>query len=459
MDIDSTPLDFEIKRVLENPVQAPYFNYTGEFKVGDRYLQVMRIKDVDEVHNYQEDVAPDIQVMALVGLGDLMGFIYPNRDNLEFILVREELNSNTNAPSYNEESIVSTTYDAKISSDIRPIGAENNDWDLPPETQNLVELREIRVALKPKIMEQISKIQTGGPFRDTTTSNLLRGLIKHYSDLAEVPDDEKLLSIDIDDRLANQVPKKIINIPHGTPLIDLADYLQNMAGGIYPTGCGQFVHERRWSVFPLFDTTRFDEATDKAVIVLVPQKRYPIVEKTYLHENNVTTILVTGQKIFKSDKEAVQQVTGNGVMYTDAKSVMGGLAEKRGGITVLNRGKANSEFVGEQRKDGRNIVRKAPEEITDNPFPILSRLARNQGHTMQVTWRNADPRILKPGMSIRVYYQNEGEVAFFDSVLIGSHTQVKLRGNGAIANGYEVVIGMFLYFRSTEGSNDFLGMN
>lgn len=436
MIIDNTPLDFEIRRVLDSDTQPNFYGYTGQFKIGDQTVDVIRITDIDEESDYELSYGAVITCRVVMMLGDYSTYIYPAQGNLEFILKTEKVNYADMSASDQENSIDVTTYNVSLHPNARPFMSEdNNAENVSRETQNLMGLVEVDLQLKPKLLDDVSKVTAGGHFINTTTADLLRNVITYYCNQLDLDDDNKLLGVDIHGPTSEVVRPSTI-IPHGPVMLsDLADYVQKIAG-VFPSGLAQFIHERVWYIYAPYDTTGFDDAQEKIIIISVPAKRYPQVEKTYLTENGITTILATGNKKIVTDKRQIQDNAGNGVMFADANQMVAGFVDLKNNMAVAKRGKNNNEFVGEQAPNGKNNVRMSPEGITANPFLATSRLARSQGHFYMVEWENADPEIIKPGMNVKILYLNEGEVKSITGVLVKCHRQTKMHGKGLMATGY-----------------------
>lgn len=458
MIIDDTPLDFEIKRVFETPRFEVSYTYSGQFKVGEEYIPAIKIVDINREMDFELNFASVVTVRVLIGPGDMTYAIYPNRNNLEFILTTEKVDPNTRSVSDEEGSITKVAYLATLPEEYRPKSAEGNDSEvLPRSTMNLTDLLDITLQLRVKVVEDIDKIDVGGNYRDTTTSELLSSLLTYHSSQIELDDAEKLQGVEIAPGAAEDI-QPMISIEHGVKLSDLADYIQKKAGGIYPTGLAQFIHEQVWYVFPPYDTSRFEDSNDKMHLIFVPTKRYPIIERSYLIDNGVTTVLVTGEKKIHSDKEQIQQNDGNGVYFADASSMQSDFAKAKGNVALLDRSKTLSEFIGEARPDGKNNMKMARERITANPYPILSRMARAQGHFFTAVWRNANPEVIRPGMAVKVFYLNGEDVCTIDGVLIKAIEQDKLRGQGVIGSSYESVIALMVFVKASQEDTDLLGL-
>lgn len=436
MNIDKTPLDFEIKRVFESDFIPNNARYTGQFKIGDQLVDVLKIVDIDVVDDYEMSYASVMMLRAMVLIGDYGSFIFPNKDNLEFILKTEMSNPYTNVTADGESVILVKTYNVSLDPTSRPFMSEdNNNETMSRLEQNLLGPVEIDFQLKTKLSDDVSKMQSGGHIIDSTNADALRDLLTHFCSKLELDDVDRLKGVNLSGTTSTVVNKSIM-IPHGLPLSDLGDYLQNSAGGIYPAGLAQFIDDGIWYVYPPYDTTGFDDAKEKMVIISVPAKRYPNVEKTYVVENGIVTVLATGNKRIRSDKQQIFDNAGNGVVVADANKMVTGFSSESGNTSVIRRGDNNSEFISEEVPNGKNNVRMAPERISSNPFVVRSRLARSQGHFFTIEWQNADPTLIKPNMHVKVLYLNDGEVREITGVLIKCHRQTKINGFGMMATGY-----------------------
>ena len=456
MIIDNTPLDFEIRRIMDSDFKPPVYGYTGQFKIGDKIQDIIRIVGIDEEADYELTYGSVIMLDVIMPLGDYSMVVYPGRENLEFILKTEALNYATTSPAEQEDSVTVMTYSASLLPDARPYMAEDNGAENSSrEIQNLIDFVRFTVQLKPKLLDDINNVTIGGHWINTTTADFLRNSIVHYCNELDLPEDEMLMGVDIHASASEDVRSSIV-IPHGKQLYDLADYVQANVGGVFPSGMAQFIYERHWYIYPPYDTSGFDESKEKIIIISVPAKRYPQVEKTYLTANGITTILSTGNKKITSDKHQIQDNAGNGVMFADANQMVTGFSEVKGNVALAQRSKNVSAFVGEHRTDGKNNVRMSPEIITSNPFVATSRLARSQGHFYTVEWENGDPKIIKPGLNVKIMYLNQGEVKYVNGVLLKSHKQVKMNGTGLMSNGFRTFIVLVIFVRAED--NDSAGL-
>lgn len=453
MIIDQSPLDFEVQRVIQSDFIPNFHRYQGQFKINDKVIDVIKIMAIDDEADYELTYGSVRMVRVIMPLGDYSVEIFPNLDNMEFILKTEMTNPNTLESTGEEGSIMVETFNVSPNPETRPYMSEDNGSEVTSkEVQNLVSLIEVDIQLKPKLLDDISKVSIGGHFFDTTNAQCLIDLITFHCAQLDLEDDQKLIGVNLVGT-ASEIVKKSIQIGHGLPLSDLADFLQKKSGGVFPSGMAQFVHERIWYVYPPYDTTGFDEAKEKLVIVSVPAKRYPQLNKTYLTENGITTILSTGSKRITTNKQQVRDNAGNGTMFMDASKVISGFGVEKGNQAVIKRSENNNEYLGETIENGKNNVRMSEERITDNPFLSRSRLSRGQGHWYTVEWENADPGIIKPGMCVKILYMNEGEVCEITGVLNKVHRHTRLNGKGLMAVGHRTNVVMMIFVKSSPGEN------
>jgi hypothetical protein len=450
MNIDSTPLDFDIQRVLTSSFTPNFYSYTGQFKIGSATYDVIKITDIDDHLDFEMNFGAVKIVRVVMMLGDYTTKIYPAKGNLEFILKTELLNPTSYDKSDAAGSVTVETFNVSIDPKARPFMSEDNNTEATSSTvQNLIDFVSLDIQLKPKLLDDVSKVTVGGNHTNTTTSDVIKNAITFHCGRLDLDDNLKLLGVNMHPSASTDKLAQVV-VDHGVMLSDLADYVHKKAGGVFPTGMAQFIHNRVWHVYPPYDTAGFDDAKKKLIIISVPAKRFPQVEKTYLTQNGITTILSTGNKKIQSDKSQIQDNAGNGVMFADANQMVAGFSKGGNNTALVQRSKNNSEFVGEQASNGKNNVRMSPEGITANPYLATSRLARGQGHFYTLEWENADPTIIEPNLNVKIQFLNEGEVKEVNGVLVKAHAQTKMNGVGLLANGFRSFIALVIFVKADE---------
>lgn len=450
MIVDETPLDFEVQRVIQSDFIVNFHRYTGQFKINDKVVDIIRIMSIDDEMDYELTYGTVRMMRVIMPLGDFTTQIFPNLMNMEFILKTEMTNPDSNESMGDEDSVLVETFNVSPNPTTRPFMAEDNGSEiLDQQTQNLLNLVEVDIQLKPKLLDDINKVSIGGHFFDTTNAQCLTDLITHYCSTLDLDDEHKLTGVTMSGT-PSEIVKKSIQISHGLPLSDLADFLQKKSGGIYSSGMAQYVHKQQWYIFPPYDTTGFDDAKEKLVVISVSAKRYPNLNKTYISENGITTIISTGTKRISSNKQQVRDNAGNGTMFLDAEKVINGFSNEKGNQAVIKRSQNNNEYLGESVENGKQNVRMSEERITDNPFLARSRLAKGQGHTFMVEWENADPDKIKPGVNVKILYLNDSGVREITGVLIKAHRHTRLNGKGLMAVGHRTSVVLVVFVKSSD---------
>jgi len=458
MSIDNSILNSEISSIINSSFYPTNYVYTAKIKIEAEVFDIMKIIEIDEHSDYEYTYGPIKVIKILVAKGDYANIIYPNRDKLELMLTTEKVNHNDYSALDEEDSIETIIYNARLDPDSSPIiSSDINTEYYSREESNLMGLVEIKLQIKPKLLDDISKISIGGQFLNITNIELLKNIITFYCSELNLQDDYKLLGINVQGTPSEVIKKRVI-IPHGLKLHDLADYLQHKQGGVFSTGLAQFVYKRWWYIFSAYDTTDYENGEDKIVIISVPQKRYPQITKSWIKRNNIITILATGNRKVKSNKLTDFDNIGNGVMFTDANKIIDGFQVDKGNIAILNRGKNNSEFAGEGLN--KNHLTTSSNAITSNPFSATSRLAKSQGHYFTFEWQNCDPEVIKPGMKIKIQYLSGDEVIELNGILLKAHIQTILNGQGMVATGHRTHAAMVVFVKAEEiHDGDLLGLN
>lgn len=460
MAIEKTPLYFEIDRIINSDFYPAFKSYFARLKLEDRMINVIKIMSIDEHDDYELSYGSVVQMQIVVMLGDYSHYIYPNRDKLELELKIEGRNHKDLTALDTEGSVDVLMYNVALSSEARPYMSEDNSNEtIAYEVQNLMDLVFLDIQLKPKLLDDIAKVRCGGQFLNSTTADVVRNAISLHCAEMEIDDDEKLLGVDIHHSASQDVQPTVV-IEHGTNLYDLADIMQKRAGGVFPTGMAQFIKDKIWYVYPPYDTQGYDEAREKVVLISVPAKRFPFLDKTYITEGGITTVLCTGAKAVQSDKHQLQDTYGNGAIYSDARQMVSGFAKEKGNVVLAKRSENNAEFVSEESHDNKNNLRKIGEGITANPYLSTTRLARAQGHFYTLEWQNCDTDLLKPGLNIKIMYIDQDEVREINGVLLKCHKHTMLNGVGLAATGHRTNAALVVFVKSEiEQDNSSIGLD
>lgn len=223
-----------------------------------------------------------------------------------------------------------------------------------------------------------------------------------------------------------------IVLPDSTTFLGVFDKLQENYG-IYSKGLGVYQHLRRWYLFQLYDSEKFNTAKEKLVIMNLPREMSAHIDKT-IHITPGVTYLITGgdsRTLATRDEDALNSGTGYRVGSIRA---LDGRASSftPGGVSMTT----SDKFVSQANPVAyAGKVVNAPvakNHFTDNDKPLRAKLAKSEGTITNVTWNYSVHGLVKPGMAVKFMYANEfGMYARYGTV-IGEVYQAGLDG-GSIA--------------------------
>jgi hypothetical protein len=243
-------------------------------------------------------------------------------------------------------------------------------------------------------------------------------LLTNEASKADVDETRAIEGVDLVP-VSNRDIKEQIVLTHGTKLVDVPDFLQKRVG-VYSAGLGSYIQNKHWFVFPLYDTTQFQDRQNTLTIVVLPRRKYSEIERTYKKVGSSLTILMTGETGFKDDSGAQYLNEGNGARFSDASRLLDKSVTTAGNKATMSRARNNSEFLSDQRSDGINHVPIASSRITSNPFVIYSDLNRRNGGMFKGVWQNSDPKLILPGMAVRILYSDQDEMKEIYGVMQGA---------------------------------------
>jgi hypothetical protein len=141
-------------------------------------------------------------------------------------------------------------------------------------------------------------------------------------------------------------------------------------------------------------------------------------------------ILATSDSTFQDDANTSFMNEGNGVRLADASQFMNSPTHSSNNKTIMNRKSLNSEIVYGEKEDGLNSVYVSRDSIGSNLFLERTRIAARDGGVMAFTWDNADPKILIPGMVVKILYMDDDVMQELNGVLLNCQVFIQLNGQG-----------------------------
>lgn len=425
MEITDTPLYTEAMRVIRNGQSNSSVGWRATIHlVGqNKTYTPLQVNVVNIRADYVKGFADEVSITVTMPLGKYARQIYPNRTNLEISLTKLPLGERGDGYRRNSE-LESERYSAYlIDGDKSPTVGQGRET-ITEYALDLMDILQVSFQLTNKSVEKIRTVTIGGTFRNTTVKDTILAVLTKESQNIKVDNKRVLEGVDIIEP-KNITKRDHILIPQGVKLFDLCDYIQNNIG-VYNAGIGSYINAKTWHVYPIFDTTRFNESKLTLNILILPKNKLPQLERTYMKKANSLTVLITSDTSFKDDAGSNYLNEGNSLKFADANKFMTDLVQTVDNATMMSRAKNINEFKIEDRPDGVNHTTVSQSKITANPYKEYSKMLNRKGGYFKAAWENSDPTLLVPGMVTRLCYFDETSIKEIYGVLLGAeHVSVK----------------------------------
>jgi hypothetical protein len=432
-DIEQTLIGEEIRLITGDGAKPIYNKWECDLLAGGVTLRADRVLDINIDRDYHGNYADVIIIDLLVPAGAFRTKIEPFDSTLEVLLWKMPYHENS--PHGNTSAKVQTQrYRATIIEDgvhklktATPDNYSSSGADLSGFTM-------IHLQLMDSAIEQLRMKTVGGIFRDEVPANVLRNVLGSES-VGLQSSGEGIRGVDLVEP-SNKTPSPHLIIPHGTPLVQLADYIQAWCGGIYSTGMGCYLQKGLWYLYPEADLTRFNKPHKSLTLINVPSNRLPSIERTYRETPNQVIVLGTGDIKHFDNVEKVALNEGNGVRFTDGSKIMSGFGTYKNGEYVIERGTNTSEFLANERETGLQKVGTSPARITTNAFNEYSKLAFRQVTYVQMEWQNSNDSLIYPGMPVKLVYESKGIVKSTMGVMFRAQHFITGDGNTMVNSNH-----------------------
>lgn len=249
----------------------------------------------------------------------------------------------------------------------------------------------------------------------------------------------------------NQTRYSSIVVPEGVELPSLPSYIQNNDKyGFYREGLGTYFQDKKWWIYSLFNSTKFDDHPLVAEIIRLPRDKFPTLEDTYFNDENGLTVLATGDSNFEDDSDIIAQDEGVGARLVAATKVSGETGTHyNAGRSIQSRADSMLEFQLVERKSGQEYypVGKTP---TNNPFKYASVIAGNAGDILSLDWDNSDTSTITPGMPCRYQYMAQEKMYARKGVILGFRTRYTTYNKMTLFMSRTTTLVMYLEKTTTE---------
>jgi hypothetical protein len=451
MEIEQSSLYRQIQAITRSGAKEVHYHWVAQIHANGKTYDALKLTDLDIRRDYEHQYGDEVQATLTFPLGTFYSRIYPYMDNLECTLFKlpllESGNSADTSQAVQSERYACVLHDVPGSPGITSDAPNNAD----EQALNLTELFTVQVELLNKSIQQLRMMSFGGVFRQCTTEKALRAIMTVESQKLVIDQSRQNKGVEMVPA-NNTTVRDHIEIPQGTPLIDVPSYIHERCGGVYSAGFGYYLQNDHWYVYPLYDPTRFLTARQALTIVNVPKNKFPSVERTFMIDGNNVILMATGDVKFKDKSNEDHLNRGNGVRFADASKLMDGFTKTQDNITLAGRGGSNTEVISAPRADGLNNVKQSDTPIHANPYKEYSKLAQRDGAYLLMTWENSDPSYITPGVMCQILYLDGDDVNTIYGTVLHAHSKVRMSGSG-MTNGRHITdTGMVIFVKRPVGN-------
>ena len=424
MEFSQTPLGAEYELIMREG-KGVYYMYDATFATERENIDALQVVSMDFIRDYRNSASDEILIKLVVPWGQYLNRVLPFKENLKVTITRSEVDTVSG-------EIVGTRVEQTFIAFLPP-ETETGMLDNSPETAtefsaDISGLKIVQVQLQEEAFRRARSEMVGGVFRDSSPYEVLISLLHNSIRQMDLEIAERIVGVHATPP-NNTAKRGTTLIPHGTPLVALADKLQTQLGGIYTAGIGCYLQKGYWHVWPLYNYKLYDSAERTALFILAPSGRYRGVERTYRMVDKHLTVFITGEVLRQDPSEILLLNEGNGVRFANADAMMEGFFEVSGNKAVAKRTNNANEYEAINRK-GVSMSRITEDMATTNNFNEASKVAARNGAFITMNWENSNPDLIIPGLQCEIGFLVEGDVCFINGVVVHAHGYSALSGTG-----------------------------
>lgn len=424
MEFSQTTLNAEYE-LIKRDGQESYYSYEAIFVTEKEEIPVMQVVSSDFIRDYRMAATDEILIKVVVSWGQYLNRVLPFKENLKMTVTRTRVSLDGKNSA---DNVMVQTFSVFL-----PTESETGMMADSPETTtefsaDLSGVRVVQVQLQEEAFALTRSEMVGGVFRDSTPFDILIAILDQSIKGMEIEVDQAISGIN---SVApnNNVKRSNTIIPHGTPLVAVADKLQKEYGGIYTSGIGCYLQKGYWHVWPLYNYKRYDEAEYTALFILAPSQQYRGVEKTWRMVDKHLTVFVTGGVQRNDPSELLLLNEGNGTRFANTDAMMEGFFEVSGNKAVAKRTNNANEYEAVNRK-ASPMSRVSTDMATSNAFNEASKIAVRNGAFLSMNWENSNPDAITPGLQCEIGFIVNGTPAFINAVVVHAHSYSAVAGTG-----------------------------
>lgn len=426
-----TPVWLDVEKVFNSKDPLPMYTYQGQVHTEEEDIDITNILSLDVNRDYVNKVGDVIWVKFQLPMKDYMKKFYPYRNNLELTLTRQDMlggqfGADENKPETIERYKAVYIPNKNLNAEIDTV-MTLDDHTLNNRPPVDVELQLLNRTLEPLRIKTIS-----GVFSKLPREKFLRAVMAGETSRIMVDGKPGLDAMDIV-KPHNEDDIQQLVLPSFTPVLSIPTYLQERHNGVYRNGIGSYFQtynkRRTWFIYPLFIDSRYEDPVPKLVIYGTSNIEHAGMDRTYLVEDKIAHIVVTGDRKYTDDGETGMMEHGSGMRQAKANTIM-----DKPHTDDLEKGPIGTrkenmvEFVGAERDDGLQYAPRTNRGISNNVFAEASLISMRMGARIDLVWHNSNSDLLYPGMPVKYMYLDDKDIKELYGVLLFNHTTIA-KGN------------------------------
>lgn len=201
-------------------------------------------------------------------------------------------------------------------------------------------------------------------------------------------------------------------IPPVKGMTDVFSYIQNRYG-VYSTGIGWYFTDDTMFVYPMYDTNLENNTADGILrIINVPNDAYAGVNHYHCFVDDDLWIVSNSNKDMKSLNTVGEENAGSCRMSLNSDNMTDGFSSMKtdGTVTVSNEKATVVQMANKKGSMNSKSQNVKFDGTRSNIYVSTSEMAMYNGSVMKVGWKNAIPRAILPGQTVRYCYDDNGDI-------------------------------------------------
>lgn len=427
-ELQSSALMQDVAPILASP-GSPYYIITAIVHAGGKEITPLQIIRQDIGRNYRSGYLDDNSIVLTFGAGTVMNDIAPFSDDLRITIAKSPATEDGNIIT--SQPVQVRTFKAYLGENTSNTAETgSNPVMQDTETANRFSIQHTQFVLEEVAVQQLRGQQVGYIARACPPWRVLEAFVSNAIKALKLGVDETINRFDIVEP-NNDNPRDHVIVPDPTPMLDLADHLQNNQGGIYSTGLGFYIQDRTIFAWPMYDMSRRQTAKKLLTIILAPSRQSMMIDRTWVLKGRQLSILSAGISKVNDYSGDKLNTEGNGVRYVDASKIIGDNGTVKDNKFTMSRSKNVNEFITTVVGNGQNTA--GSSDPTTNVYLEASKLARRSCAYLSVPWNRSNPELIFPGMPTDILFEYNGNIRTINGVLVEGYHTYALEGRGLVA--------------------------